>query len=83
MGTSQQALSQYQDDIAGVFRNVSRSLPRGAPIIIVAGDRHELYPEIVKKTGMEEEAVLQRHVNRRTGRRSGEFFESIFVWRKP
>ena len=83
LGTSQQARSQYQDDIADVFRNVSRSLPRGAPIIIVAGDRHELYPEIVKKTGMEEEAVLQRHVNRRTGRRSGEFFESIFVWRKP
>jgi hypothetical protein len=24
---------------------------------------------------------LHRHVNRRTGRRSGEFFESVFVWR--
>jgi hypothetical protein len=29
------------------------------------------------------EGVLQRHVNRRTGRRSSEFYESIFIWRKP
>jgi hypothetical protein len=24
---------------------------------------------------------VQRHVNRRTGRRSSEFYESIFIWR--
>ncbi len=82
-GSSQQARRQYQEDIAQVFRNAAQSLPSNAPIIVVAGDRHNLYPEIRQMAGLQEEAVLQRHVNRRTGRRAGEFYESIFIWRKP
>ncbi len=82
-GSSQKARAQYQKDIAQVFRNAAKSLPTGAPIIVVAGDRHELYPTIREMAGLEEETILKRHVNRRTGRRSGEFYESIFIWRKP
>lgn len=82
-GAGQQARQQYKEDIAQVFRNAAQSLPSNAPIIVVAGDRHNLYSEIREMAGLQEEAVLQRHVNRRTGRRSGEFYESIFIWRKP
>ena len=81
-GSSQRARAQYQEDIAQVFRNAAKSLPTGVPIIVVAGDRHNLYPTIREMAGLEEETVLKRHVNRRTGRRSGEFYESIFIWRK-
>ena len=82
-GSSQRARRQYQQDIAQVFQNVAKNMPAGAPVIVVAGDRHELYPEIARMAGLDEDIVLQRHVNRRTGRRSGEFYESIFIWRKP
>ncbi|CAA9890748.1 hypothetical protein METHB2_280030 [Candidatus Methylobacter favarea] len=51
-------------------------------MIIIAGDRQNLYPDIAKICKVEEEAVIQRRVNRRTGRRAGEFYESIFIWKK-
>ncbi len=82
-GSSQRARRQYQQDIAQVFQNVTQNMPAGAPVVVVAGDKHELYPEIAQMAGLDEDIVLQRHVNRRTGRRSGEFYESIFIWRKP
>ncbi|MBX3060410.1 MAG: class I SAM-dependent methyltransferase [Anaerolineae bacterium] len=82
-GSSERAKRQYQEDMAQVFRNVSQQMAGGSPIIVVAGDRHDLYPEIARLSGLDEEAVLQRHVNRRTGRRSSEFYESIFIWRTP
>lgn len=58
-------------------------MPSGGRLIVVAGDRDNLYGEIAAMVGVEVEAILQRHVNRRTGRRSSEFFESVFIWRKP
>jgi len=82
-GSSKQARRQYQEDIAQVFRNVIPKMKGGGRAIVVAGDRHNLYPEIACMSDLETEAVLKRHVNRRTGRRSSEFFESIFIWRKP
>ncbi len=81
-GSSKKARAQYQEDVAQVLRNASKNLPSGAPIIVVAGDRHNLYPAIREMAGLDEETILKRHVNRRTGRRSGEFYESIFIWRK-
>ncbi len=82
-GASQRARLQYQEDSAQVFRNGTQKLRPGGPVIVVAGDRHNLYPAIADMAGLEVEAVLKRHVNRRTGRRAGEFYESIFIWRKP
>jgi hypothetical protein len=81
-GSSQKAKQKYQEGIAEVFTNALKSMPRGGRLIVVAGDRHDLYGEIAKMCDVTVEAVLQRHVNRRTGRRSGEFFESVFIWRK-
>lgn len=82
-GSSQRAKKKYQEDIADVFKCAAKSMKSGGRFIVVAGDRSNLYNDIVRLAGLEEEAILQRHVNRRTGRRSTEFFESIFIWRKP
>jgi len=54
----------------------------GGYLIIIAADKYNLYSEIAKRCNLEEEAILQRQVNRRTGRRSSEFYESVFIWKK-
>ena len=46
---------------------------------IVVKDRRDLYPEILERAGLRLEERRARHVNRRTGGRGGEFFESILV----
>jgi hypothetical protein len=80
-GSSRKAQQKYQKDIANVFKRTVLSLPSGGRIIVVAGDRNNLYAEIADQIGVEIEAVVQRHVNRRTGRRSSKFYESVFVWK--
>ena len=82
-GASQKAQREYQESIAQVFQRACASMPSGGHLIVVAGDKRGLYGEIARLCGVEVEAILNRHVNRRTGRRAGEFYESIFVWQKP
>ena len=81
-GSSQKAKRRYQEDIAEVFQNVMGSMPIGSPLIVIAGDKANLYAGIAELIDVEVEAIVKRHVNRRTGRRSGEFYESVFIWRK-
>jgi hypothetical protein len=78
-GQSGQAVRAYVEDMVGVFANARRQLPANAPVIIVVNDSKELYPEILERSGLRLEEKLTRHVNRRTGRRAGEFFEDILV----
>jgi DNA methylase len=80
-GTSRAALAAYCDGIVAALTNASRALRPGAPVLIVVNDRRELYPEILERSGLRLEERLRRHVNRRTGRRAGEFFEDILVAR--
>ena len=80
-GTSRAALAAYSDGIVNALLNVKGALGRGAPVLIVVNDRRELYPEILERAGLRLEDRLRRHVNRRTGRRAGEFFEDILVAR--
>ena len=80
-GTSAKAIADYVDGIAAVFANARRALRRRAPVVIVINDRRELYPEILERAGLEVETRYRRHVNRRTGRRAGEFFEDVIVAR--
>ncbi len=80
-GSSRAALAAYVDGIAAVLANVRGALRRGAPVVIVINDRRELYPEILERAGLRLEERYRRHVNRRTGRRAGEFFEDILVAR--
>ena len=78
-GTSKAALAAYTDGIAAVLGACADALkPRGR-VVIVVNDRRDLYPEILARAGLELEQRYQRHVNRRTGRRSGEYFEDVLV----
>lgn len=81
-GSSKAAKAEYQQLIASVFKNSLKYMPPNAPLIVVAGDRHNLYPAIAEICNVKQVSVIKRHVNRRTGRRSGEFYESVFVWEK-
>jgi hypothetical protein len=81
VGVSRRSLAAYVDGIAAVFRNARAQMDRGAPVIIVVNDRRDLYPAILERAGLVLEQRLRRHVNRRTGRRAGEFFEDVLVCR--
>ena len=78
-GRGRAALDDYVEAMVQVFRNAARQLPRGAPVIVVVHDSRGLYPEILRRSRLVLEDRLTRHVNRRTGRRAGEFFEDVLV----
>ena len=80
-GTSRAALAAYSDGVVSTLLNAKESLPKRAPIVIVVNDRRDLYPEILERSGLQLEQRLRRHVNRRTGRRAGEFFEDVLISR--
>jgi len=82
-GQSKAAKRAYQQDMLAVFDNCVRSLEPGGHIVVVINDKHGLYKGMARKLGLLEEAILTRHVNRRTGRRNGAFFEQVIIWRKP
>jgi len=78
-GTSRRAIDAYVDGIATVLARTSEQLVDGAPLLVVVNDRRDLYPEILHRSGLRLTDRLERHVNRRTGRRAGEYFESVLV----
>jgi DNA methylase len=80
-GTSRASLEAYCNGVATVLASAAVKLRRGAPILIVVNDRRDLYPEILARAGLELDGRLRRHVNRRTGRRAGEYFEDVLVAR--
>jgi hypothetical protein len=80
-GTSRAALDDYVDGVAAVLARAKESLRRDAPVCVVVNDRRQLYPAILERAGLRLDERLERHVNRRTGRRAGEYFESILVCR--
>jgi hypothetical protein len=80
-GTSLAALEAYRAGVAAVLQRAAAALRPGAPVLVVVNDRRDLYPEILARAGLQLEARLRRHVNRRTGRRAGEYFEDVLVAR--
>ncbi len=80
-GVGRAAIEAYVDGVAEVLLNAQRHLAPGAPVCIVVNDRRALYPEILRRARLRLEDRLERHVNRRTGRRAGEYFESVLVCR--
>ncbi len=78
-GAGRAAIDEYCEGIAAVLENARRALRPGAKVCIVVNDRRDLYPRILRQAGLRLEERLERHVNRRTGRRGGEYFESILV----
>jgi DNA methylase len=81
LGQSRAAVRGYVEAMVEVFENAAAQLPRAAPVIVVVSDSKDLYPEILERAGLALEERLTRHVNRRTGRRAGEFFENVLVCR--
>jgi hypothetical protein len=80
-GRTRAAQASYSDAMVDVLTNTRAQLPDAAPVVIVVNDSLDLYPSIVERAGLELERRLTRHVNRRTGRRAGQFFESVLVCR--
>jgi hypothetical protein len=80
-GTSRAAIEAYREGIAAALANAASALAPDAPLLIVVNDRRDLYPEILDRAGLRLEERLRRHVNRRTGRRAGEYFEDVLVAR--
>jgi len=80
-GTSVAAIASYVEGIASVLARAKASLRARSPVVIVVHDRRDLYPEILDRAGLRLEERVRRHVNRRTGRRAGEFFEDILIAR--
>ena len=78
-GTSRAAIEEYSAGISEVLSRCAETLAPGAPVVIVVNDRRGLYPDILERSGLRLEDRLERHVNRRTGRRSGEYFESVLI----
>lgn len=81
-GNSKAAQSEYVDQIAAVFANLEHSLTADATVVIVVNDRYGLYDNLPARLGFALQERLERHVNRRTGIRSNDFYESILVWQR-
>jgi hypothetical protein len=69
----------YCEGVAAVLARARAALRRGGRIVIVVNDRRDLYDGILAAAGLRLEERNLRHVNRRTGRRKGEYFEEVLV----
>jgi hypothetical protein len=80
-GTSRAAVNAYVSDMTAVFENARRHMRKNALAVIVIDDQRSLYDGILSDAGFTVQERRKRHVNRRTGRRQGEFFEEIILAR--
>lgn len=80
-GNSVRAKTTYRQEIGQAFTNVKGFLKKDGVMIIVVNDKHSLYDDMASELGFQVEEVLHRNVNRRTGRRADDFYESVLVWR--
>jgi hypothetical protein len=81
-GATKAAPEEYSKGIADALANAASALAPGATVLVVVNDRRDLYPDILERAGLKLEERLRRHVNRRTGRRAGEYYEDVLVARQ-
>ncbi len=62
-----------------MLRQAREALRPGGKVVVVVNDRRGLYDGILAEAGLRLDDRLIRHVNRRTGRRKGEYFEEVLV----
>ena len=79
-GSSAEAKKEYIESINEVLLHTRDHMTKGGIMAIVVNDKHNLYDP--SKVGFKSIGRVERHVNRRTGRRSDAFYESILLWRK-
>ena len=80
-GNSEKARKDYIDGVAQVFANLRSYLQKDGVVVVVVNDKYGLYETLPQKVGYTFDQTITRHVNRRTGRRSTDFFEEILIWR--
>jgi hypothetical protein len=78
-GGSARAVRAYADEMVSALATAATCLRPGAPLAIVVNDRLGLYGGILERAGLQLESRSLRHVNRRTSRRAGEYYEEILV----
>src|SRR3989338_3192525 len=79
-GQSEKAKKDYIDGINAVLSHTREYMTKDGLALIVVSDKYGLYkPEAV---GFKSIGKVDRHVNRRTGRRDTPFYESILIWQK-
>jgi DNA methylase len=69
----------YCESIAEILARAREALVPSGRIVIVVNDRRGLYEGILADAGLRLEERTARHVNRRTGRRNGEYYEDVLV----
>lgn len=79
-GQSEQARKDYIQGINDVISHTRNYLAKDAIMAIVVCDKFNLYK--AESVGFKCIGRVERHVNRRTGRRESAFYESILIWRK-
>ena len=79
-GSSQEAKKAYINGINDVLLHTRKYMADKGLMIIVVNDKYNLYDP--SKVGFKSIGRVERHVNRRTGRRNGTFYESILIWQK-
>jgi DNA modification methylase len=78
-GTTKAAVTAYAQEIASVLARCAAALTPQGRVVVVVNDRRALFPDILERAGLRLEQRYARHVNRRTGRRAGEYFEDVLV----
>lgn len=79
-GQSEGARQEYIKGVNEVFLHTRDFMAKNALMLIVVNDKYGLYKS--ESVGFKSIGRIDRHVNRRTGRRNGAFYESILIWQK-
>ncbi|MFW0837432.1 MAG: DNA methyltransferase [Candidatus Komeilibacteria bacterium] len=79
-GSSEDAKKEYIKGINDVLLHTRNYMTKNGIMAIVVNDKHNLYNP--SDVGFKSIGRVERHVNRRTGRRNGAFYESILIWQK-
>ncbi len=79
-GRSLRARKEYIKGINDVIAHTRDHMRKDALMIIVVNDKDGLYDP--RPLGFRTIGRVDRHVNRRTGRRENAFYESILIWQK-
>ncbi|MBN1596588.1 class I SAM-dependent methyltransferase [candidate division FCPU426 bacterium] len=79
-GQSEQARRDYIKGINDVLLHTRDFMVKKGLLLIVVNDKFNLYK--AEDVGFKSVGRVDRHVNRRTGRREGAFYESILIWEK-
>lgn len=77
-GNNRTAVQKYIDDIVSVLLNCKKYLQDDYNIFIVANDKHNVYPTIAEKAGMQIVEQFKRPVLNRTEKDKNAYSEIIF-----